>query len=402
MSADDGSLCAAEAIAAASEEALPLLSERPQKSGDERDSIHGCSRSASGGVSSNSEHLGVHEDAVPGLPLVASSHEPTKRRGRPSKDDGRCRHCSKNRLPCGAQCPISAAAGVAADAPPEPLAASCVAPPTSGLIGAGVRASMRQRLLGGLPMTTTRMSVRNIYFNFLWLGAGEPGWTIRQQLDGEAPRAAPAVAPWNRRVTRGAAATPHAAAKSSGAAALGSASVTPAAGGAAGGASDGEASGALTRRASAQGVKRPADGDDAKPKKRVSFVQDGFDGAAGAAGADGAASTANAAGAGASRAEDIEADMTEAAGEVAAEEAAEEEAPGGASAEEEGSSEVESEAESEEEEEEEEEAAEDVAAAVNVPIGKCGSRNQCSKPRSGRRRTAGMKLPIKSFSSRSS
>jgi hypothetical protein len=64
MSADDGSLCAADAIPVVSEEALPPLSERPQKSGEERDPTHGCPPSASGGVGSNGEAFGQCERAV--------------------------------------------------------------------------------------------------------------------------------------------------------------------------------------------------------------------------------------------------------------------------------------------------------------------------------------------------
>ena len=96
---------------------------------------------------------------------------------------------------------------------------------SSELVGRGVSASTRRRLLG-TSMVTSRVYLRNREFNFLWVGTAEPGWTVRDQLDGQAQRAPPSVIPWNRAATRQAGcATPHAAGASS---AAGSA-VTPAA-----------------------------------------------------------------------------------------------------------------------------------------------------------------------------
>ena len=98
---------------------------------------------------------------------------------------------------------------------------------SSELVGRGVSASTRRRLLG-TSMVTSRVYLRNREFNFLWVGTAEPGWTVRDQLDGQAQRAPPSVIPWNRAATRQAGcATPHAAGASSAAGSgLGSAPAT--------------------------------------------------------------------------------------------------------------------------------------------------------------------------------
>ena len=95
------------------------------------------------------------------------------------------------------------------------VASTAAAVASSGLVGAGVRAASRAKLLGGVPMVTSRITMRERKFNFMALGVTEPGWTVDEQLDGNAPRAPPPVAHWNRRATRGQEATPHAAASSS-------------------------------------------------------------------------------------------------------------------------------------------------------------------------------------------
>ena len=51
----------------------------------------------------------------------------------------------------------------------------------SGLIGKGVKAAERARLLGGVDMTTSRVSLCSSKFNFFWLGARVQG--RRERLD---------------------------------------------------------------------------------------------------------------------------------------------------------------------------------------------------------------------------
>ena len=97
------------------------------------------------------------------------------------------------------------------------LASTQAALKSSGLIGQGVKASKRLALLGK-PMHTVRTKLRSRSFNFLWVGSADeetPGWSPLMKLDGQAQRAPPPVAHWNRRATRGQEATPHAAASSS-------------------------------------------------------------------------------------------------------------------------------------------------------------------------------------------
>ena len=61
----------------------------------------------------------------------------------------------------------------------------------SGLVGKGKKVSSRAALLDGLEMHTARLTMGYSKFNFLCLGAAVDDSTLKTQLEGDAPRAAP-------------------------------------------------------------------------------------------------------------------------------------------------------------------------------------------------------------------